>query len=62
MTELAADIVAIDAHVHLSDARARAAKPLRSAQMARYFGREQEVVPVEEMAQAYRRRNMMRSS
>jgi predicted TIM-barrel fold metal-dependent hydrolase len=59
MTELAPDIVAVDAHVHLSDARARAAKPVRSAQMARYFGREQKVVPVEEMAEAYRRRKMM---
>lgn len=59
MTELAADVVAIDAHVHLSDARARAAKPVRSAQMARYFGKEQKVVPVDEMADAYRRRKMV---
>lgn len=59
MRHLGSDITAVDAHVHLSDARARAAKPARTAQMARYFGRESQVVPVEEMADAYRRRSMM---
>ena len=59
MPALGAHVVAVDAHVHLAEARARAAKPVRTAQMARYFGREPKVVPVDEMADAYRRRNMV---
>lgn len=39
MPRISADIVAIDAHVHLSDARALAARPQRAEQMAKYFKR-----------------------
>lgn len=59
MPRISADIVAIDAHVHLSDARALAARPQRAEQMAKYFKRERQVVPVEEMAEQYRQRHMM---
>jgi predicted TIM-barrel fold metal-dependent hydrolase len=59
MPDLAANIVAIDTHVHLNDARAQAAKPVRNAQMSGYFGRGREVTTVDEMADAYRRRNTM---
>ncbi len=59
MHRIRPDIVAIDAHVHLSDARALAARPQRSEQMARYFKRERRVVPVPEMAEQYRERRMM---
>ena len=59
MSRISPDIVAIDAHVHLSDERALAARPQRSEQMARYFKRERRVVPVEEMADLYRARHMM---
>ena len=37
---MARDIVAIDVHVHLSDETTQKAKGDRTAQMARYFGRE----------------------
>jgi predicted TIM-barrel fold metal-dependent hydrolase len=59
MPRISPDIVAIDTHVHLSDERALAARPQRSAQMARYFKRERRVIPVEEMAELYRARHMM---
>jgi predicted TIM-barrel fold metal-dependent hydrolase len=53
------DITAIDMHVHLSDERAQQARPARSAQMSAYFGRKRTVVPVDEMADMYRSRQMM---
>ena len=59
MPRISPDIVAIDAHVHLSDARALAARPQRAEQMAKYFKKERRVVPVEEMAEQYRARRMM---
>ena len=59
MPRIRPDIVAIDTHVHLSDARALAARPQRAEQMAKYFKRERRVVPVEEMAEQYRERHMM---
>ncbi len=59
MPRISSDIVAIDAHVHLSDARALAARPQRAEQMAKYFKRERRVVPVEEMAEQFRVRRMM---
>ena len=59
MRRISPEVVAIDAHVHLSDERALAARPQRAEQMARYFKRERRVVPVEEMAEQYRTRRMM---
>lgn len=59
MPRISPDIVAIDAHVHLSDARALAARPQRAEQMATYFKKERRVVPVDEMAEQYRSRRMM---
>jgi len=59
MPRISPDIVAIDAHVHLSDARALAARPQRAEQMATYFKKERRVVPVDEMAELYRSRRMM---
>ena len=59
MRTISDDIVAIDSHVHLSDERSRAARPQRAEQMARYFGRQRRVVPIDEMAEYYRSRRMM---
>lgn len=59
MVEIAPHITAIDMHVHLSDERARQVRPGRAAQMSQYFGRDRTVVPVDEMADMYRSRNMM---
>lgn len=59
MVMIADDVVAIDVHVHLDDERARSVKPQRAQQMARYFGRRNPPVPVDEMADAYRERNTM---
>ena len=42
---MAKDIVAIDVHVHLSDETTQKAKGDRTAQMARYFGRERPRFP-----------------
>jgi uncharacterized protein len=52
-------LAAIDVHVHLSDHRARSIRPEKYAQMTSYFGQERSIVPVEEMAEDYRSRNMM---
>lgn len=59
MVEIPAHITAIDMHVHLSDERTLRARPGRAAQMSRYFGRERRAVPIDEMAEMYRSRNMM---
>jgi uncharacterized protein len=59
VVEIGPHITAIDMHVHLSDERAQQARPGRAAQMSRYFGRERTVVPIDEMADMYRSRNMM---
>src|SRR5437660_12255612 len=56
---MARDIVAIDVHVHLSDETTQKAKGDRTAQMARYFGRERPPVCIDEMADQYRARKMM---
>lgn len=56
---MARDIVAIDIHVHLSDEASQKAKGDRTAQMARYFGRERPPVSIDEMADQYRARKMM---
>ena len=56
---MARDIVAIDVHVHLSDEITQKAKGDRTAQMARYFGRERPPVSIDEMADQYRARKMM---
>ena len=56
---MAKDIVAIDVHVHLSDETTQKAKGDRTAQMARYFGRERPPVSIDEMADQYRARKMM---
>ena len=56
---MARDIVAIDVHVHLSDETTQKAKGDRTAQMARYFGRERPPVSIDEMADQYRARKMM---
>ena len=56
---MARDIVAIDVHVHLSDEFTQKAKGDRTAQMARYFGRERPPVSIDEMADQYRARKMM---
>ena len=47
---MARDIVAIDVHVHLSDEFTQKAKGDRTAQMAKYFGRERPPVSIDEMA------------
>ena len=56
---MASDIVAIDVHVHLSDEFTQKAKGSRTAQMAKYFGRERPPVSIDEMADQYRARKMM---
>ncbi len=56
---MARDIVAIDVHVHLSDEVTQKAKGDRTAQMAKYFGRERPPVSIDEMADQYRARKMM---
>ena len=56
---MARDIVAIDVHVHLSDEASQKSKGDRTAQMARYFGRERPPVSIDEMADQYRARKMM---
>ena len=53
----ASSLTAIDCHVHLNDSIV-AAGNVRSAQMARYFGRERPVVEGNEMAEMYRSRGM----
>ncbi len=53
------EVVAIDVHVHLSDEFTMKAKGARTQQMARYFGRERKPVSFDEMADQYRKRNMM---
>jgi hypothetical protein len=54
---------AIDVHVHIHDARARALQGpeavRRFEEKARYFKREATDLPVEEQAEQYRSRNMM---
>jgi uncharacterized protein len=56
-------IDAIDVHVHVHDARARALQgpeaQRRFEEKARYFKREPRNIPVEEQAEQYRERNMM---
>lgn len=59
MITIGEHITAIDMHVHLSDVRAQQARPGRAAHMAKYFGRKRAVVPIDEMAELYRSRNMM---
>ena len=56
---MARDIVGIDVHVHLSDEFTQKAKGDRTAQMAKYFGRERPPVSIDEMADQYRARKMM---
>ena len=56
---MARDIVGIDVHVHLSDEVTQKAKGDRTAQMAKYFGRERPPVSIDEMADQYRARKMM---
>ncbi len=53
------EVIAIDTHVHLSDEVTQKAKGERTQQMARYFGRERKPVSFDEMADQYRKRNMM---
>lgn len=54
MTTLAPDDVqAIDVHVHMADAESLAASG-RTAQMAKYFGTEVQVVELDELADRYR--------
>lgn len=59
MRQIAQQVVAIDMHVHLRDAAALEARGQRAKDMARYFGRGGKVVPVDELADLYRSRNMM---
>jgi len=56
---MASDIVAIDVHIHLSDEVTQKAKGARTAQMAKYFGRERPPVSIDELADQYRARKMM---
>jgi hypothetical protein len=56
---MAKDIVAIDVHIHLSDETTQKAKGDRTAQMARYFGRERPPVSIDSLADQYRGRKMM---
>src|SRR3569833_2465709 len=53
------EIKAIDFHVHPQTAGAVEAQGARSAQMARYFGRERAVTSWEAMADMFRERQMM---
>lgn len=56
-------IEAIDVHVHVHDARARALQGEKARQKfeakARYFGKEPNYIPLDEQAYEYRRRQMM---
>ena len=57
------NVTAIDVHVHIHDARARALQGpdavRRFEEKARYFKREAKYLSVEEQAEQYRSRNMM---
>ena len=53
------EVTAIDVHVHLCDELTLKSKGPRAQQMARYFGRERRPVSFDEMADQYRKRNMM---
>ncbi len=50
---------AIDMHVHLGDAAALAATERSVRAMKKYFGRSFEPVPIEDLAEQYRSRDMM---
>jgi predicted TIM-barrel fold metal-dependent hydrolase len=52
------DIVAVDVHVHPRSAEFVAAMGPRAQQMSAYFGREERVVSLDELADSYRARNM----
>lgn len=52
-------IKAIDFHVHIHDDLAIQAMGPRAAQMSKYFGRELPPVPLDELADKYRSRDMM---
>lgn len=54
-----AELVAIDMHVHLGDARARSFNVARKKAMSKYLGTSRPEVPVDDMADAYRERRMM---
>ena len=54
-----AHIEAIDVHVHLRDAASVEARGARGAQIVQHFGRKNEVVPIDELADLYRERRMM---
>jgi hypothetical protein len=53
------ELKGIDFHVHLSDEFTIAANRERTQQMARYFGKERKPVSFDELADVYRRKNMM---
>ena len=52
-------IKAVDIHVHSNDEDAIKAKGARTAQMSRYFGRENSAVSLDELADRYRSKQMM---
>ena len=57
------DLVGIDVHVHIHDARARALQgpeaQRRFEEKAKYFKSEGKSLPVEEQAEQYRAKRMM---
>jgi predicted TIM-barrel fold metal-dependent hydrolase len=52
-------VVAIDSHVHLSDATAIQARSSATRAISKHFGKTERPIPVDEMADMYRERNMM---
>ena len=60
MTEAAGatDLVAIDMHVHLRDAKALEFRQASVKSIAKHFGIETDVVPADELADMYRERKM----
>jgi len=59
MADLMKDLVAIDVHVHPKGEEWIKASGKRAEQMAAYFGRENKVVSMDELADQYRARKMM---
>lgn len=54
-----ADVVAVDAHVHLNDQLTASRAPRSSSGMSTYFGQGKALVEIDELADAYRQRKMM---
>lgn len=57
-SEEASELLAIDSHIHVSDATATRLSQGVGQQISQYFGRERPVVELDELAEAYRSRRM----